>query len=162
MFSLSQLICLYLCLIRHNCTKDQVRVCHSGHIQILEQSRHIWSTRTCQPPLMLYIIKSCCDNSDVANELFHPNFPLPYKPFGNPLWISHMHILIYIPSVFCDHYETQSPFESGHKTAWSQVNCQTQTRVLIINAILHTAALNHRQIFPSPLWCLPKWFGLNL
>lgn len=96
--------------------------------------------------LMLYIIKSCCDDSDVANELSHPNLSLPYKPFGEPLWIPHMHILIYVHSVLYDHHETQSRVESGHKTAWSQVNCQTQTRVLIINAMLHTAALNHRQI----------------
>lgn len=43
--------------------------------------------------------KSCCDSSDVEDELSHPNFPSPYKPFGNPLWISHMYILIYAHSI---------------------------------------------------------------
>ena len=94
--------------------------------------------------------KSCSDSSDVEDELSHPNFPFPYKPFGNPLWIPHMYILIYVHSVLYHHYETQSLFESGHKTNWSQVNCQTQTQVLIINAVIHTAALNHRQICPPP------------
>lgn len=67
-----------------------------------------------------------------------------------------MHILIYIHSVFNDHYEILFPFESGRKTAWSQVNCQTQTQVLIINAILHTAALNHGANLPLPSLVLFK------
>lgn len=72
--------------------------------------------------------KSCCDNSDVEDELFHPNFPFPYKSFGKALWISHMYILIYVHSVFYHHAEMQSWIESGHKTDWSHVNCQTQTQ----------------------------------
>lgn len=54
-----------------------------------------------------------------------------------------MYILIYVHPVFYHHYEKQTLFESGHKTDWSHVNCQTQTQVLIINAVLHTVALNH-------------------
>lgn len=72
--------------------------------------------------------KSCCDNSDVEDELFHPHFPFPYKSLGKALWISHMYILIYVHSVFDHHAEMQSWIESGHKTDWSHVNCQTQTQ----------------------------------
>ena len=38
----------------------------------------------------------------------------------------------------------------GFKTHWSHINCLTQMRVLIINAGLQTAALNHRHIYPTP------------
>lgn len=59
-------------------------------------------------------------------------------------------------------YKARSLFDSSHKTDWSHVNCKTQRQVVVINAVWHTAALNHRQIYPSPLWFLPQWFDLNL
>lgn len=106
--------------------------------------------------------KSCCDSSDVEDE---PASPVSPSHFNH--WITlygfHMYIFWCMSTWFLYYlYKARSPFDSSHKTDWSHVNCKTQRQVVVINAGWHTAALNHRQIYPSPLWFLPQWFDLNL
>lgn len=67
-----------------------------------------------------------------------------------------MYILTDAHSVIYHPYEMQARFESGRKTDWSHANCQTQTQVLIINATLDPAALNHGQIYPPPTSRVPS------
>lgn len=76
--------------------------------------------------------------------------PLTYKPFVKTLWISYMYSLTHRHSVHWHQYKMQALFESGSKTDWSHANCQTQMQVLIINATLGPAALNHGQMYPPP------------
>lgn len=106
------------------------RVSPYGHTHSFKQYRHMSRHQITPTSCVTRIIKAGVTVQRRRTNSPTPTSPLAYIPFVEPLWISHMYILIYVHSVIHHLYETQARFESGHKTDWSHVNCQTQMQVL--------------------------------